>query len=144
MAQDYNILMHRFNGTDYDDLYPAPAEHSSTHSSGGSDALPNNSISTSMIINDAVTEEKIAPNATNTSTTVTLTTAGWGTSTKQQTVNITGMSAVKVCIVSPAPASFVAYGEAQVRATAQGSGTLTFTCEDIPSAELTVIVTMLT
>lgn len=134
MAQDYNILMHRFNGIDYDDLYPAPAEHSSTHSSGGSDALPNNSISTSMI----------TPNATNTSTTVTLTTAGWDTSTKQQTVNITGMSADKVCIVSPAPASFVAYGEAQVRATAQGSGTLTFTCEDIPSAELTVIVTMLT
>lgn len=144
MAQDYNILMHRFNGTDYDDLYPAPAEHGSTHISGGTDALPNNSISTGMIINDAVTEEKIAANATNTSTTVTLTTVGWDATTKLQTVNITGMTNAKVCIISPTPASFVSYGESGVYASAQGQGTLTFVCEEIPSVDLTVNVVMLT
>ena len=41
---------------------------------------------------------------------------------------------------SPAPASFLAYCDAQVRATTQAANSLTFTCESKPEAALTVNV----
>jgi hypothetical protein len=44
------------------------------------------------------------------------------------------VTANNTIIVSPAPASFIAYGEAQIRATAQGAGTVTFTCGITPAS----------
>ena len=92
-----------------------------------------------------VTKTMLSANATNTSVTVTLPVESWHS--KQQSASVAGMTVSKVCIVSPAPESFTAYtayGEAGVRATTQGDGTLTFTCEDTPSTDLIVNVTMLT
>lgn len=68
--------------------------------------------------------------------TVTLSLSGW--SSNKQTVSVNGVTVNSNVVVSPAPASFAAYGEAGVYCSAQASGKLTFTCTDTPSAALTV------
>lgn len=68
--------------------------------------------------------------------TITIATSDWSNGTCTKTA--TGVTASNTVIVSPASASFVAYGEAQVRATAQGTNQITFTCTDTPSSALTV------
>ena len=73
---------------------------------------------------------------------VNLPASGWNATAKTQTVNAAGVTASALCIVVAAAESFVAYGEAQVRCSAQGAGTLTFTCEDVPTADLTANVLM--
>ena len=67
-----------------------------------------------------------------------LTVADWSSNT--QTVNVTGVTASNVVIVSPAPASAADYAAAGIICTAQGSGTLTFTCTTVPSNAITVNV----
>lgn len=73
-----------------------------------------------------------------TSTTVTLTSAGWSSNT--QTVSVTGMTASSVVWVSPVGASMADYASGGVYCSAQASGTLTFTCSTAPSSDLTVQV----
>lgn len=70
--------------------------------------------------------------------TVTLSTSGW--SENAQTASVADVTADSIVIVAPAPASRKAYIEADVYCSAQGNGTLTFRCEDVPSAALTVNV----
>lgn len=70
-----------------------------------------------------------------------LTVAGWSSNT--QTVNVTGVTATNVVFVSPAPASAADYASAGIICTAQGAGTLTFTCTDVPSNAITVNVVCL-
>lgn len=79
---------------------------------------------------------KITPIST---TTATLTASGWTTSddTTTQTVNVTGVTATSVLLVSSAPANHTAWIEAGVYCSAQGAGTLTFTCTDTPEDSLT-------
>lgn len=73
--------------------------------------------------------------------TATLSASGW--SNLAQTVSVSGVTSDNTAIVSPAAASHVAYAEANVRCTAQASGKLTFTCDDVPSADLTVNVVIM-
>ena len=68
--------------------------------------------------------------------TVTISTSDWNNGTCTKTAS--GVTASNTVIVSPASASFEAYGEAQVRATAQGANQITFACTDTPSSALTV------
>lgn len=68
--------------------------------------------------------------------TVTLAAASW--SSLKQTVTATGVTASNTVIISPAPASHTAYGEAGVYCSAQASNSLTFTCTETPTSELTV------
>lgn len=75
---------------------------------------------------------------TITAVTVTLTVAGWADN--QQTVSVSNVTASNIVWVSPAPTSFTVYGEAGIRATAQGAGTITFQCTTVPTAEITVEV----
>lgn len=70
--------------------------------------------------------------------TAALNASGW--SGKQQTVSVPGVTADNTVLVTPAPGSYVAYGEAVVYCSAQASGTLTFTCDEVPTANLTVNV----
>ena len=70
--------------------------------------------------------------------TVTLSSASWSSNT--QTVSVTGVTSTSKVFVSPDPTSATAYGNAGVLCTAQGSGTLTFTCATTPSSNLTVNV----
>ena len=72
------------------------------------------------------------------STMVTLTTAGWSNSS--QTVSVTGITASSDIIVSPANASRDDYIDAGIWCSAQGNGSLTFTCESDPSVDITVNV----
>lgn len=70
--------------------------------------------------------------------TVTLTVEGWVD--KAQTVAASNVTADNIVWVSPAPASFTAYGKASIRGTAQGDGTITFTCTKLPTEEISVEV----
>lgn len=70
-----------------------------------------------------------------------LTVADWSSNT--QTVNVTGVTASNIVFVSPAPASAADYAAAGIVCTAQGAGTLTFTCTTVPSNAITVNVVIL-
>lgn len=73
--------------------------------------------------------------------TVTLTVVGW--SNKAQTVsNSNFVTSGYAYIVSPASASFLDYGTAQIYADdVTTNGQMTFHCEDVPSSALTVNIT---
>ena len=77
----------------------------------------------------------IANNLTGTKTTATLSTT-W--SSNQQTVTVSGVTSSNYIVVSPAPASYDAYCEAGIYCSAQGTNSLTFKCDTVPSAALTV------
>lgn len=73
--------------------------------------------------------------------TVTLTTSAWSSNT--QTVTVQGVSATETDqLIQPVPAiaSQSAYYEAGVLCTGQAANSLTFTCETVPTSDLTVYV----
>ena len=78
---------------------------------------------------------------TKVNTTATLAVADWSSNT--QTVSITGITADGVVMVSPTPANQSAYTDAGILCTAQAAGSLTFTCDTVPGADITVTVVML-
>ena len=53
---------------------------------------------------------------------------------------VSGVTTGSTIFVSPAATSFQGYCESQVRASAQGTNSITFTCVDVPSDSLTVNV----
>ena len=60
-----------------------------------------------------------------------------------QTVDVPGVTgdAVQSCvIVTPQPGSIEAYQQSEAKATAQGDGTLTFTCTSLPAGDLSLSV----
>lgn len=100
--------------------------------------IANGAVSTGKIASQAVTMTKIAEGATRTTATITLTVVGW--SDNAQTVDVSSVKADSTVIVSPAPASFKAYGEAGIYCSAQAADKLTFTCDSVPTAAITVNV----
>lgn len=70
-----------------------------------------------------------------------LTVAGW--SNKKQAISVAGVTASNCVIVAPAPASQEAYVAAGIKCTTQASGKLTFTCQSVPTAALTINVAIL-
>lgn len=78
---------------------------------------------------------------TKVNTTVTLAAADW--SSNSQTANVTGMTASALVFVAPAVASQSDYTSAGIICSAQGSGTLTFTCDTTPTNDITVNVVAL-
>lgn len=94
-------------------------------------------------LTDAVQEhDETLPDKADKATTAsyTLPASGWDSETKTQTVNAAGMSASAIIIVVAAPESYIPYNEAGVRCTGQGTDTLTFACEEIPTENLTANV----
>lgn len=89
----------------------------------------------------SITETDISFPATHSAISVTLTTAWWSSST--QTVSATWVTASNTVIVSPAPSSISDYTDNWVYCSAQGSGTLTFTCDSTPSNSITVNVVIM-
>lgn len=76
-----------------------------------------------------------------TSVTVTLTTSGWSSNT--QTVTVSGVVASETAqLITPTPAiaSQSAYYEAGIMCTGQAANSLTFTCQTVPTSNLTVYV----
>lgn len=78
---------------------------------------------------------------TKANTTVTLAVADWSSNT--QTVSVTGVTATSVVLVAPDSASQSDYTSAGILCTAQGAGTLTFTCSTTPTNAITVNVVAL-
>lgn len=76
--------------------------------------------------------------------TATLTTSGW--SSNSQTVTVSGVVAdtsAQLITVSPAnKASATAWGEAGVFCSAQGANSLTFVCDSVPSANISVNISI--
>ena len=76
-----------------------------------------------------------------TSVAITLTTSGWSSNT--QTVTVSGVSATETAqLITPTPAiaSQSAYYEAGIMCTGQAANRLTFTCQTVPTSNLTVYV----
>jgi hypothetical protein len=73
--------------------------------------------------------------------TVTLTSAGWSSST--QTVTATGVTASNTVIVSPSPANIEDYATCKVYCSAQWSNSLTFSCTDTPTGDISVNVVIM-
>ena len=76
---------------------------------------------------------------------VTLTASGWDSSSKTQTVTVSGVLADETKqLITPTPAlsSQTAYYEAVVLCTGQAADQLTFTAKKIPTTDLTVYVTI--
>ena len=67
------------------------------------------------------------------------------TAWSNKTVNITatGVTTSNTVIISPAPASITAWGDAGIKCTAQASNSLTFTCEEVPTSAISVNVVIL-
>lgn len=135
MAQNYGVDIQRWNGQDYDTILPTPDAHADTHKADGSDPLI---LQTGNYGDNTITKGKLVSGATYTPIAVTLTTANWSSNT--QAVNVAGVTANNAVIVSAAPASYLSYGEFGVYCSAQGAGTLTFTCDSTPDVNLTVNV----
>lgn len=72
---------------------------------------------------------------------LTLTSSGWSSNT--QTVTATWVTASNSVIVSPAPTSITDYTDAKIYCSAQGSNSLTFTCDTAPTNDITVNVIIL-
>lgn len=76
-----------------------------------------------------------------TSVTITLSSSSWSSNT--QTVTVSGVSATETAqLITPTPAilSQSAYYEAGIMCTNQGTNSLTFTCQTVPTSNLTVYV----
>lgn len=79
---------------------------------------------TSVLINNK-------PVTTKESRQVTLSSTTWNNN--QQTVSCEGMSATADAVISPAPSSMSDVISSKIYASAQGSGTITFTCDEVPT-----------
>lgn len=77
-------------------------------------------------------------NALPTAVTVTLTVAGWNN--KTQSVQVINMNTTKSVVVQANDSSRDAYTDAGIKCTAQGTNTLTFTCETLPTEAIQVNV----
>lgn len=68
---------------------------------------------------------------------VVLTKAGWVN--KRQTAAVAGVTEANTVIVGPEPekTNYDAYNDAGIRCVAQGEGTLTFVCEEVPEGSVT-------
>ena len=73
--------------------------------------------------------------------TATLLSGSW--SSKTQTVNVAGVTATNTVIVSAAAASIGIYSTHGVVCTAQGAGTLTFSCDYEPDQNININVVIL-
>lgn len=91
--------------------------------------------------NGAWVQVNTQPGATTPSTMPTLTVAGWSSNT--QTVTVNGVTTTNNVLVAPAPASAADWTSAGVICTAQGTNSLTFTCTQTPSNDITVNVCIL-
>lgn len=84
--------------------------------------------------------DQYAPHATL----VTLTVAGWNSTSKTQTVTVSGILAdesKQLIIPMPAVASMTAYNDAGIQCTGQAANRLTFTATTVPTAAISVYVT---
>lgn len=125
----------------------APSDDSDAVNKSYADAIETTASNAKTTADNAATAASNAQTTANgkcakSTVTASLTVSGW--SSLIQAVSVSGVTSGNTVIVSPAPASYTAYTEANVRCTAQASGKLTFTCDETPTVALTVNVVILT
>lgn len=87
---------------------------------------------------------ELANKAEGIARTVSVAVSKWSTTAPYTaTVTVTGVTANNAIVVSPAPASFEAYGNAGMRASAQAANTVTFTADVLPDTAISVNVLIL-
>ena len=79
--------------------------------------------------------------ATAFSSVVTLKSGSWASN--KQTVNVAGVKANSIVVVSAAPENHAAYCDSGVYCNAQAAGTLSFVCDNAPATDLLVNVSIL-
>lgn len=89
----------------------------------------------------AWTRVDVQPTPVVPSTTPTLLAASWSSNT--QTITVTGVTSSNVVLVSPAPSSAQDYADAGIICTAQGTDSLTFTCDTVPSNDIDLSIVIL-
>lgn len=89
---------------------------------------------------DAWTMSRSTGNLKPQTVTSTITVANWNSSTLQCTKTVNGIASDSTVQVSPAPSSIDVAAAAGVYCSAQGTGSLTFTCKKIPTANITMNV----
>ena len=89
----------------------------------------------------ALTAASVGAEPQHIPTTALLSASGWAEGV--QTVPVSGVTAGSTVFVAPVPADQEKYGASKVVCTAQGNGTLTFSCKKAPAADLTVNVVIL-
>ena len=82
-----------------------------------------------------------AKQAKHATVSVTLNASGW--SNKSQTITVNGVTASNTVIVGPAPTSVDLYGNAGIICTAQAANSLSFSCNIVPTSNITVNVIIL-
>lgn len=79
--------------------------------------------------------------ATSESKSTTLVSSNWSNSS--QTVTVAGVTASNTIFVAPAPTSASKYSDAGILCTAQGTNSLTFTCETTPNDNISVNIVII-
>lgn len=103
----------------------------SSLSSTSTNPVQNKAIHTALASKaDLVDGKVLSSQLPMTTATSTLTVANWSSNT--QTVSVTGVTASNTIIVSAAPTSLEAWGNAGIYCSAQEAGKLTFTCSKTP------------
>ena len=93
----------------------------------------------------AARADHVHPSERPKATLVTLTAASWDTSTKTKTVEVAGIDAdesKQVIYVMPCSADTQAYKDAGIQMSAQAAGKATFTCESVPTSNISVWVVL--
>lgn len=114
--------------------------NNTTYSSMSVAEYQNGTGTTARTITPARLKGAIEYHSTNkTSTSVTISVADWNATTTC-TKSVTGVTSSNDVIVTPAPTSISDWSSGGLYCSAQGSDTLTFTCEQTPTASITVNV----
>lgn len=93
----------------------------------------------------AARADHVHPSERPKATLVTLTAASWDTSTKTKTVEVAGIDAdesKQVIYVMPYSADTQAYKDAGIQMSAQAAGKATFTCDSVPTSNISVWVVL--
>lgn len=75
--------------------------------------------------------------------TITIAVEDWNSSTTAIKTDISYVTASNTLVVAPAPNSYTTWGNSKVRASAQATGSITFTCDTTPTDTIFVNVVAL-
>lgn len=130
-----------YSPTETDPTVPSWAKASTKPSYTASEV---GAVPTTRKVNNKALSSDVTLNASDvgaqsaiTQTSTTISVANWNATTTC-TKSVTGVTSSNGVIVTPAPASISTWTSNGVYCSAQGSGTLTFTCSTTPSSDITV------
>lgn len=123
--QDYNIKLKRYNGVDYDNLYPQTK--------------------TSLLLGN-VQKNQLQRGATYTASVVTLLKDVWQADSESitQTVQVDNLLSTDIVIVAPIPENVQVYSYSEIICSGQNNNSLTFKATLQPTEDIDVNVLILT